>query len=491
MHRLFWACVASLILLSPIVEAQSDNPQIQPIVSALDSRPQAWWGVLIVDVVSQEVVYARNPDRSFMPASVTKVFTTAAALDQLGPDYRYVTRLYHDGVITSGVLAGNLIVRGAGDPSIGVPDQDDMAIFEAWADSLAALGIREIRGDIVGDDNIFDDTHLGADWSWDDLAYGYAAPVGGLTFHENVVDLTIQPTTPTQSGQISWTPKVDSIVAFVNQSVTVEAGERLRERYTRSLYSPVLTVETEVPVGRFERESISVVNPTLFFAEVLRQHLATRDIVVHGAAQDVDEWTQVFAYDSLQIIAQYTSAPLSELAAVTNKESHNLYAEQLLRTVGVHQPVSDSTITPGSAAMGYEAALRTYAAAGVDTMRLQLVDGSGLSRRNLVSPRMAVAMLQYMAAHDDPDTRQAFVNSLAIGGLDGTLEYRFPRGTPAHGAVRAKTGTIGNVSSLAGYVEAQSGRNYVFAIFCNHFIAPYSVVRNIQDQVINHVARTW
>ena len=486
MRMLILTLLATLALPSAQSQTQPDSSVADTISRMLDTRPMAWWGVMIVDAATGEIIYTRNPDRSFMPASVTKLFTTAAALEQLGPDFRYETRLYLDGTLREGLLEGDLIVRGAGDPSIGTPGPDHMALFDLWADSLAALGVKQIRGDIIGDDNVFDDSPLGSDWSWDDLVYSYAAPISGLTFHENMVELTLQPTSVGRRGAMDWSPAAGNLLGFANRSETVPAGGRLREKYTRSLYSSTVTVETQVPIGRTEREFISVTNPTLFFAETFRQHLAARDIPVLGTARDLDDLNEGYTYDSLRVVARHTSEPLADLAAVTNKDSHNLYAEHLLRTLGAQRPATDAV--PGSADMGHQAAQRTFAAAGLDTMRLQLADGSGLSRRNLVSPRMAVALLQYMAAHQDAEVRRAFRKSLAVGGVDGTLGYRFPAGAAARGRVRAKTGTIGNVSTLAGFVESAGGREYVFAIFSNHFIAPYRVIRGIQDQVVNFVS---
>ena len=475
----------SALLVLPLL-AQPD-----PISEILDSRPQAWWGAMLIEAATGDVLFERNADRNFMPASVTKIFTIAAALDQLGPNYRYETRLYSDGLISDGGLKGNLIIRGSGDPSVGTPGEDHLAIFDAWADSLDALGVREIHGDVIGDDNVFNDVALGADWSWDDAVYSYAAPVGGLTYHENVVDIAINGTRIGAPGSISWVPAVRGILEFSNETVTVPTGGRPRLSFSRSIYERSLTIEGEVPVGRTDRESISVTNPTTFFAEVFRQHLEIRGIVIAGDAIDMDDLPLDPAYDSLNVMARHLSAPLSDLAAVTNKDSHNLYAEHLLRTLAVENPVSDSPPEQVSADMGHRAAMRTFAAAGVDTTRLQLVDGSGLSRRNLISPRMTAGVLRYMSTHEDSSVRQAFDASLAVGGIDGTLEFRFPKGAPGHKVVRAKTGTIGNVSSLAGFVKAASGTDYIFVLFCNHFIAPYRAIRELQDRVVNHVARNY
>ena len=444
--------------------------------------------MLVVDVSSGEVHYARNAERSFIPASVTKLYTTAAVLDQLGPDYRYETRLYADGPVANSILQGNLVVRGAGDPTTGTPGELHLAIFHAWADSLLARGVRQVQGDVIGDDDIFDDVLLGDSWSWDDLVYAYAAPVSGLTFHENVVDITVTPTHPGAPAQVTWTPLVPGFFDVVNHSTTRARGALLREDYERGATGNRIIISSQVPVGQIDSESISVQNPTLYFMHALREALLARGIAVLGQPRDIDELSIKPEYGRAWVVARHQSVPLEELIAETNKDSHNLFAEHLLRTLGVERPVAGEDLEPGSAAMGVAAAQVTFAAAQVDTSRLQLVDGSGLSRKNLVSPRMTVNLLRYMAHHPNQSVRHTFQASLPVGGTDGTLEYRFPAGAPAHRVVQAKTGTLGNVSTLAGYVSSGSRKQLAFAIFCNHFTGKYSDIRSIQDRLVNHLA---
>ena len=439
----------------------------------------AWWGAIAVNVSTGQVLYEMNADRSFMPASVTKLFTTAAALHMLGPRFAYRTRLYAAGLVEGDTLQGDLIVRGAGDPTFGAsrPDRDALATFRAWADSLRALGIRRIAGDIVGDDDVFDDVPLGDSWSWDDLQYGYAAEISGLSFHENVVKLRIAPTRPGRPGAVSWQPDNTDYVSIANRSRTAARGAGLVEGYERLPGTNRFEVTSEVPVARVEEEDLSVHNPTLYFAHVLREVLRAEGIAVDGMPKDVDDLDGKPNYDSpdLRLAARHTSAALSELAGEINKESNNLWAEAVLRTVGA---ASDSV---GAAESGLGQAKAVYAAAGIDTSRLQLVDGSGLSRKNLVTPRMATDLLRFMAHHGDSTVRSAFMESLAVGGRDGTLEHRFRGGTPD---VRAKTGSLGNVSALSGYVRTRGGDLVAFALLCNHYTAKPALVRSAQDAVV-------
>ncbi len=478
-------CLALLVAGSGLAvqpaESQTDPVLAAAIEDVLLSTPlaNAWWGALAVDAETGQVLYEMNADRSFVPASVTKLFTTAAALHVLGPSFTYRTRLYASGPMEDNTLRGDLIIRGAGDPSFGDggPEVGALATFRAWADSLRALGIRHIAGNIVGDDDVFDDVPLGESWSWDDLQYGYAAEISGLSFHGNVVKLRIDPTRQGSPGTVSWQPDNTDYVAISNHSITVPRGSGLVEGYERVPGTNRFEVTSEVPANRAEEEELSVHNPTLFSVHVLMDVLRTEGIAVDGMPVDVDDLADKPDYDrpDLRIVARHTSAPLTELASEINKESNNLWAEQVLRTLGAEGG------DVGTAKSGHELAKAVFAEAGIDTSRIQLVDGSGLSRKNLVTPRMATDLLRFMAHHESRGVRIAFMNSLAVGGRDGTLEYRFRGGTPE---VMAKTGSLGSVSALSGFVRTGDGRLIAFALVCNHYTTRSALVRSAQDAVV-------
>lgn len=454
----------------------------------------AWWGVHIVDLTDGEVVYTQNAGKSFIPASNTKLYTTAAALDQLGPDYVYTTRLYHDGTVENGVLKGNLIVRGSGDPTIGFrPDEDDpTALFRAWADVLRRRGITRVEGDLIGDDDLFDDDAIGYEWSQADLLYYYGAEISALSFNDNVVSFAIEARAPGQAGTVSWAPLSTNFVQVQNATVTGPNGSRLDEGYYREPGTNRFVLSSQVPPGRTDEEDLAVHNPTLYFAHVLRETLVDEGISVTGVARDVDALPlkPTYADGRLGLLASHESPPLDSIAAWVNKDSNNLYAELMLRTLGAERPQAVSDAEVGSAEMGLEAAYDTFGVAGVDTSRLHLVDGSGLSRHNLVTPAMTVQLLRYMDAHPQPDVREAFLASLPVGGRDGTLEYRF-RGAPAETHVRAKTGTVSHASTLSGYVTGTSGRRYAFSLMCNHYTVPTRVVRAVQDRIVNQLRATY
>ena len=485
--------IIALVGLCVLPAASAQPAGLQADIDQIldDSRmANAWWGAMAVDVASGNVLFSRNARRNFVPASVTKLFTTAAALDRLGPDATHRTEVFIDGPVVDGRLHGNLIVRGSGDPTIGGNTQKDRkAVFRAWADSLRATGVTRILGDIIGDDDIFDDTPFGVMWSWDDETFGYAAAVSGLSFHDNVIDLTLKPRAPGQPASVSWEPDRTSYVRILNRTVTT-AGGRLKEGYNRKRESNVITLTSEIPLGYSDTEQVTVHNPTRYFVHVLRETLLQEGIAVDGRPVDVDALSILpnYAGSHLRRIATYVSAPLSQIIESINKKSQNLYAEQILRTLAVRHPVSGKDLAPGSAEMGIQAAMATYHAAGIDTSRLQLVDGSGLSRKNLVTPEMILSLLRFMDGHEDPAVRAAFLASLPLGGRDGTLAHRF-RNSAMEGRVRAKTGTLGNVSTLCGFVDTAEGRRIAFALLSNHHTIKTQHVTRAQDRIVSRLAR--
>ena len=460
-----------------------------------------FWGVHVVDIESGRTLYARNAGKSFVPASNAKLYATAAGLDLLGPDYRFETRLYIDGAVDEeGALKGNVIVRGGADPTLGGhyladdgdwdEDIDALAVFRAWADSLRAAGIRRIEGDIIGDDDVIDDIPLGVNWSWDDETWYYSAQIGGLTFHDNVIHLYVQGQAPGMPATLTWEPLNTGYVQVVNRTRTTEAGSPLRERYRRLRGGNTIEVSTTLPPNASELEEITVENPTAYTVYVLREALLEAGIAVAGDPVDADALSIKPTYETptYRQVAIHRSAPLPDVAAMINKPSQNLYADLLMKTIGAAHPQEDSDLAPGSAAMGIEAAMGTFARAGVDTSAIRLVDGSGLSRLNLVAPEMTTALLSFMWTHPNERVRDAFYESLPVAGESGSLKYRLRQGAAA-GNMRGKTGTLTFASSLSGYVRARNGRRLAFSIMSNHHIRGSRDVRNAQDAIVERLAQ--
>ncbi len=483
----------------PAVSSTDLQRDIDRVLDA-DEFSGAFWGVRVIDLTTGDVLYARNDEKSFVPASNVKLYTTSAALDQLGWMYRYRTRLYVDGPVESGVLRGNLIVRGAADPTIGThyeasegdweADVDATRLFRDWADSLRAAGITRIEGDVIGDDDVIDDVPLGTNWSWDDETFYYSAQLSGLPFNDNVIHMYVTGTRRGAPANIRWYPYDTDYVEVINRSETIHPDSSGEEGYRRIRGTNTIEVTTRVPEGDEEIEEITVENPTEFFVHVLRESLHRSGISVSGDAVDVDELSIKPDYSEPHVrrVAYHESPTLAEIVALINKPSQNLFAELLLKKLGAEFRTRDEDLDPGSAEMGVAAAFETFVRADIDTSTIRLVDGSGLSRLNLVTPEMTTRLLSYMWHHEDRNVHRAFVNSLPLAGEQGTLRNRFRQG-PAYGNLRAKTGTLTSVSSLSGYVHLDGPRPLAFSMMSNHYTTRTGDIRDAQDAVVEILSR--
>jgi serine-type D-Ala-D-Ala carboxypeptidase/endopeptidase (penicillin-binding protein 4) len=469
---------------------------------------RATWGVLIQSLDTSETIFALNPNKYMMPASNMKIVTLAAAAERLGWDFKFPTEIIANGGIESGVLHGDLIVVGHGDPSINGRDGTATRVFDSWARQLRQLGITDIQGRIVGDDDAFDEEGLGAGWSWDYLGYGYAAPVGALEFNENIVQVALTPgAAPGEPVTVELSP-VGFGVNVVNRIVTGEAGTASDVELRRLPGKDVLELYGSMPAkGATVRRSASVDNPTLYFVRALRQSLIAGGIAVQGDAVDIDDLPTPLDRSAGRPLLTHESPPLGELARVLMKVSQNLYAETLLKTLGtLPGPVVTTTATRpgatpaagdgvavppatpvrGTAEGGRRVVRDVLSLWGIPPESVIMYDGSGLARGNAVTPDVIVRLLRQM--YITPKHSASFIQALPIGGVDGSLEQRF-RSTVAAGNVRAKTGSIANVRALSGYVRTQDDELLVFSIIANNFNMPQSAVDAVTDRVVDRLAR--
>jgi len=469
---------------TPLPKAQFiRTPQQQAafeIDTLLNQAPttMGWWGVKIQYATTGEVIYERNNAKMFMPASNQKMYTTAAALCLLGPQYRYVTDFVTNGNLDeNGVLNGDLIIRGSGDPtwSWRFYEKNYDSVMVRFVDSLKLRGITQIKGNIIGDDNIFDDQSLGYGWSWDDETYYYAAQISGLSYSENYIDYTLTPDSVTLGNPviIESHPKT-SYMNLLNDLVTVSSDTSTEWDYDRERETNNAWFEGNYRLEKGEsEETITVHNPTLFTVHVLKERLEDAGILVAGSPVDVDDLPDSLNYSATQKIFTYYSHPMSDIIAKVNRPSQNFIAETLQKTLGAEFGKE------GSSREGRKVQMALFDSLGMDTRNLKIRDGSGLSRHDLVSPNTSASLLQMIWAHP---YRSYFIESLPLSGLTGTIRKRMI-GTEAEQNVRAKTGTIGYVSSLSGYTWTQSGEPIIFSIMANHFTIPTSQVRSIQDQI--------
>ena len=447
------------------------------------------WGVVVRSLSSGETLYASSPGKLMTPASALKIVTMATAARTLGWDYRFSTRLETHAPVEAGVLKGDLIVRGTGDPSIGSRNARAAAVFDGWARALSAAGIREIAGRIVGDDQLFDDQGLGPGWMWDDLADSAAAPVGALQYDENVASLLVYPGAADGDPAILRIPSGTGLT-IVNRAVTTSAGLPQTITARRRPASAVVDVTGTIPLLDVPPERartlalvVPVVNPTQYFVESLRDALIARGIAVRGPAVDYDdvaaELLETAGDAAPRILATAESPPLRELGAVMMKDSQNLYAETFLKASG-QRVAGLGTFSAGRIAVA--AALDAW---GLNPGDLVLADGSGLSRYNYVTPELLTRLLERL--YGDPAHREPFVASLPLAGVDGTLERRLRR-SRAEGQVTAKTGTLANVRALSGFVRTRDGEPLAFTMLVNGFGIPGVTANWIIDLIVETLA---
>lgn len=427
--------------------------------------------IVVASVDRGDTLYSLSPDLPLAPASNMKIFSTAAALHYLGPDFRFTTPLLMDGQVLEGTLHGDLVLRGSGDPSIsGRMLEDALAPFDAMAARLEEMGIRRITGDVVGDDGWFDREWLAPAWEEDDRMSWYAAPVGALMFAENMVRVRVAP-----GARIGDPARLETVpatrgLAMRNEVVTVARGlGRVRFEHAPD----GIVVRGTIPMsGAVVERRMPVVDPANYAAAALLAAIEARGIVVDGGIR-----TEGVGPRPLQVVAEHVSPPLAELAQVTNHVSHNLFAEALLKTVG--RAVSgEGSFRAGGVAVS-EILRREMP---VDVGAVRVVDGSGLSRPNRASARATVLLLDHLWRSEVAD---AFVGSLPVAGSAQGLRRMYD--SPAAGNLRAKTGTIRGVSALSGYVTGASGERLVFSIISNGHAASWRA-KALEDRIATRLA---
>ncbi len=442
---------------------------LQRDIDAILSAPElarGYWGVVIKSVKTDQTLYAVNGGKLMMPASTMKIVTLAAAAEKLGWNYTYETILRAVGTIDNGVLNGDVVVVGSGDPSLMAGEGADR-LFASWATRLKDAGIRAVTGRVIGDATAFGGEALGFGWSWDDLPDGFAAGIGALQLNEDAVRVTVSSGPAVgDSAAVSTAPAAGAL-AIDNGVITSAAADgQPAIRLRRLPGSSRLVLRGSIPIGHAPVVfAASVDQPTRFFVGAVRAALIASGIDVRGSAVDVTDLADAPSRTAGRLIASYQSPPLATLALRLMKASQNQYAETLLKTIGSVQP--------------------TLEAWGVAPGDLIQRDGSGLSRYDYVTPAALVTIL----AHVDRDARlkEPFEASLPIAGRDGSLANRM-KGTAAEDNARAKTGSMSNVRALSGYVTTRDGDPLVFSIIANNFEIDPETVNRAADAIVVRLA---
>ena len=485
-----WLAPALALSLS----AASLPESIDRLIAASPAARAAFWGIQIVDLASGKTLYQRNPDSFFIPASNAKLFTTALALTRLGPDFTFQTRvLAAQPPDADGRIPGDLRLAGGGDPNLsaraipyrpGPVTGNPLGPLEELAGQVVARGVKRIDGDIVGDDTWYLWEPYAAGWAIDDPLSDDGPPVSALTINDNTFTLGIHPGDAVgQMAALALKPPVE-FYRLDNRIRTVAAGAGRRLHFERAPGSLDARLWGTIPLrDHGEDMLLSIEDPALYAAMALRELLEQRGVAISGAAvarhrypQDDAELTEAPAPDPPDEgieLAQLRSAPLLEDLRITDKVSQNLHAELALRAV------ARARRNIGSFEAGWEELKTFLGEAGIHPGAYSLVDGSGLSRLNLVTPAAVVKLLRYMF---HSSARVNWISLLPVGGVDGTLGTRFT-GTAAAGRIHAKTGSLAHVSALSGYLERPDGRWVAFSVLVNNFNAPNAEVRAVMDRI--------
>ncbi|HXM35484.1 MAG TPA: D-alanyl-D-alanine carboxypeptidase/D-alanyl-D-alanine-endopeptidase [Pyrinomonadaceae bacterium] len=466
-----------------------DSELTRLIDQAIDTSDfsSARWGVSVISLRDGRVLYARNADKLFTPASNMKIYTTAVALDLLGPEYQWRTSVYANSQPdASGLLKGDLTLYGRGAPDLSSqPKKDSRASLVQLAEDLYSRGVRRIGGNVIGDESYFRAEQFGNGWQWNDLQWYFGAEPSALSINGNQVDLQIKPANKTGEPALVKLSSAPDYVHLSNETTTVKHGEQMTIGINRGLTSNELKVWGEFPLGAREYGAhLSVHDPALWAARLLIAALKTRGIAVDGEARARDfRVPQTARFDSTRAIelANVLSRPLSEIVRATNKESINLNAELILRTMGRERGEVTSasethkTHERGDDEAGVALVRQWLDRAGVKTDNLALHDGSGLSRLDLVTPDATAHLL--LAISKAPSA-SVFRDSLPLAGSDGTLAGRLRL---YKDRISAKTGSLVYDNSLSGFVSTAGGDILAFSLMCNDQTSHASSIRTIDE----------
>ncbi len=441
-------------------------------------------GVCVQSIKTGEYLYKHNYTKNFTPASTLKIFTTGTGLEYLGPNYKFSTNVYLDGITSeNGEFLGNIIIQGNADPSLSTTyGINPQLILESWADIMDSLNITSIRGNILGDANYLDEIHYAPGWAWDDLSNDYSAQISGLSYNDNVIDIRVTQGDTIGSPAILSVYPENNYVRVINYITTTDNKVPEDVLVFKEPNSNIIELYGAINFDSLGthvlHKIVAIDNPVLFFLNQFQLALKQKNIRFRGALLNVNNWNEKLDYTNMRLIAEHLSPELKDIIKIINKKSSNINAEILLKSIG------REFRGYGSTANGIDCVQDFLKKKGVSVSNSSIVDGSGLSRMNLISPRYIV---NYLVAMYRSKHRDNFLASLAEPNKDGTLANRLKMSL-AEKKVKAKTGSMNHIANIAGYVITRDNEELAFAIMINNYTVPHSLAENLQDLILMRLA---
>lgn len=475
------------LLISNLIVSQ-EYSSVQKIIDEYKNTKllkNASWSVTARYLESRKEIVSLNSELSLAPASNMKLFTSSAALDILGEEHKFVTKIYYDGKIDDrGNLNGNIYIVGGGDPTLGYDLVKSSlpldALMNSWVKAIQSIGIRSISGNIIADDLLYDRIPVPNNWDWIDLGNYYAASASALTIHNNLYFLFFKPSKSV--GDIAEVIRTEPVIdglTFANYMQTGKKGSGDNGYIFNAPLQYNATLRGTIPKGKKEFSiKGSIPNPPLFAAQYFQDRLMEKGIPVSGKASVIDKKKN---YNKNKLVIKTYSPPLKDIVFIVNKRSDNLYTEMLLRAVGL------KTKGEGSVDKGADAVEEFLSKNGIETNGLLMHDGCGLSRSDAITTNLMLNLLTMMTKKE---YYNSFYTSLAVVGDPNDIGFfkNMGKGTAIENNAHIKSGVIGGVRSYSGYLKDKNGKTIIFSMIANNFNGSGSAVSNIHKKIMIKLA---
>lgn len=446
-------------------------------------------GFMAVDIESGDTILINNPNVSLPSASTAKLFSTASAIELLGPNYQPKTKIFIDGTISSeGILTGDIIIQGGGDASLGSKyfnaPENRGAFLTTITSAIKAKGIQSINGSIISDGSAFGYEGVPDNWAWSDIGNYYGSGASGLMLFDNMLEFHFKtssriggPTTITKTY-----PEIDSLNVF--NYVTSAKSSRDNAYIYGAPYSLDRFITGSIPYNRTDFVvKGSLPDPEKAFGQLLLLELKKNNISFNGTiltGRSLNLVKSPIDYSSKTEIASLKGKTIQTIVNKTNEKSINLFAETLVHLIGREKHSSKLGTNSNGIAV-----IDGYWRNKINTAGLYLNDGSGLSRSNAISPGHFIQLLSWMSKHENGEI---FENSLPIAGETGTLRSVCKKQS-AHGKLRAKSGTMRRIKSYAGYINSTSGKKIAFAIIVNNYTCSSRQLVKKMEPIFNALSK--